>query len=362
MAEQNDGESMEAVFVPKSAIRGGLIGIVAIVLIGAVGLTLSGLYTVKPGEAAAVQTWGDASDEPTSTEGLHWHWPWPIGQVTVEQVDKSRTAEVGFYTLPGDLIDIDTQENWQRDLVAATMIAGDLSLLEIQVVAQYHISDLNAYLFEADDPGVSFEYWDNGGQRTHDSHPEGRPDGQSIKDAIEVAIRRSVGQRTIDEVLVSDREAIELETMEVAQQILDAYRTGLTITSVQLLEVKPPDQVKAAFDDVLRAREERDTRINQALAFESETLPVARGRAEAIMREAEAYRATQIAEAQGEADRYLAVLEEYRAAPEIISKRMYLETMDEVMPRLNQVMVSGVDSPILILGGSGILPLDVEGR
>ena len=98
-----------------------------------------------------------------------------------------------------------TGENWQRDLRAATMIAGDLSLLEIQLVAQYYISDLNAYLFQADDPGVTFTYSEGNDARDHRSHPPGRPDGQTIKDALEVAIRRSVGQRTIDHVLVSER-------------------------------------------------------------------------------------------------------------------------------------------------------------
>ena len=122
---------------------------------------------------------------------------------------------------------------------------------------------------------MSFNYFDETKEKSYESNKPGRPDGQSLKDALETAIRRAVGQRTIDQALVSDREGIEQETLVHAQAILKAYQTGLTITSVQLQEVRPPAEVQDAFDDVLKAREEKDTRINQALAFESKTLPEA---------------------------------------------------------------------------------------
>ena len=326
------------------------VGIFALFLILQVA---SGLYQVKPGEAAALQTFGAARLEPITAEGLHWHWPSPIGTKTTVQVRKSRTAEVGFQTLPPGKIDTMTGENWQRDYDAATMITGDLNILEIQLVAQYYISDLNAYLFEADDPGVIFEYLDGDRSKTHRSHPQNRPDGQSIKDALEVAVRRSVGHRNIDQALVSEREAIEQETKENAQDILNQYRTGITITSVQLQEIKPPDEVQAAFDDVLQAREEKDTRINEALTFQSKTLPEARGQAEKILKEAEAYRAQRINAAEGEAGRFESILNEYQASPDIIAKRMYLEMMDSVLPRVNQVIVAGPDlGPLIINTGS----------
>ncbi len=321
----------------------------AIVLLMIIACAGSGLYQVRPGEATALQTFGAARPDPVESEGLHWHWPNPIGKTTTIQVRKSRTTEVGFQVLPEGKLDSLTGENWQRDLDSATMIAGDLNLLETQLVAHYHISDLNAYLFQADDPGVRFEYMDGDRTRTHESHPPGKPDGQSIKDALETAVRRSVGQKTIDQVLVAERETIERETMLHAQKILDRYRTGITITSVQLQEVKPPDEVQAAFDDVLKAREEKDTRINQALTFESQTLPEARGEAEKIRKEAVAYEAERINAAQGEADRFLAILQEYRTSPEIIAKRMYLETMDTVLPRTRQVMIAGAELGSLII-------------
>ena len=337
---------------------------------GAVGAVLlifmacgaSGCYVIKPGEAAAEQTFGAARAQPVNNEGLHWHWPSPIGKTTVVQVRKSRTAEIGFQVLPEGQTGALTGEGWQRDYEAATMIAGDLNLLETQLVAHYQISNLNAYLFQADDPGVRFEYTDGKRTHVHDSHPLGKPDGQSIKDALEIAVRRSMGQKTIDQALVAERETIERETMEHAQNILNLYETGLTITSVQLQEVKPPDEVQAAFDDVLKAREEKDTRINQALAFESQTLPEARGQAERIRKEAVAYRAERINAAQGEADRFLAILKEYQASPEIIARRMYLETMDRVLPRTRQIMVTGDGAGPIILnmepGRQTVVPVE----
>ena len=308
-----------------------------------------GVYQIKPGEATAKQTFGAASPEPVTDQGLHWHWPSPIGKTTTVQVRRSRTAELGFNTLPEGVIDDFTNENWQRDYQAATMITGDMGLLEIQLVAHYRISDLNSYLFRADDPGISFDYYDGTNLKTFERIPKGQPDGQTIKDALAIAIRRAVGQRTTDEALISQRETIESETLTHAQQILDKAKTGLTITSLQLQEVKPPDQVQHAFDDVLRAREERDTRINEALAFESQTLPEARGEAEALRKQAEAYRAQRINEAQAEAQRFTAIHQQYQSAPDIIAKRMYLQTMDKVLPRTKQIIITGKDPGTLII-------------
>ena len=350
--------------IPNQNTRAGIAGMLgtaatyaAVIAAGItlVVLVIGGFYQVRPGEAAAEQTFGAARTEPVTQEGLHWHWPWPIGRTTVLEVQRSRTTEVGFNTLPDNQLDLVTQENWQRDYEAATMITGDLGLLEIQMVAHYFISDLNKYLFNADDPGHSFEYLDDNDIGLHVSNQPGRPDGQTIKDALEIAVRRAVGQRTMDQVLVSEREVIEQETLEKAQAILDAYQTGLTITSVQMQEIKPPDEVQQAFDDVLKAREERDTRINEALAFESKVLPEARGQAERIRKEAVAYHAQRVNQAEAEANRFLAIVEEYRRNPEIISRRMYLQTMDLVLPHTEKTLLvgTGTASSLIINAGEG---------
>ena len=334
---RNKNEDIEFPLSFKSVI----LIIVILVIVAFLGIkSCQGMYTVKPGESAALQTFGAAKSEPVIDEGWHWHWPSPVGKTTVFQTQKSRTAEIGFRTLSNDNIDSDTGENWQKDLNSATMITGDLNLVETQLVAHYYISDLNKYLFNADDPGLNYD---------RKNHPIGYPDGRTIQDALEIAVRRSIGQRTIDQTLVGDREIIEFETMQQAQDILTKYETGLTITSVQLQEIKPPDQVQEAFDDVLRAREQKDTRINEALAFESKTLPEARGRAEKLRKESEAYRADKIARATGEADRFLNILAEYQAAPDIIRTRIYLETLDKILPKVNQILISGGTDPSSII-------------
>ena len=320
------------------------------VLIGGI----RGIYTIGPGEAAALQTFGAARPTPVTAEGLHWHWPPPVGRTTVIQITKSRTAAIGYRELPEGKTDLMTGEGWQRDLDAATMITGDLNLVEVQLVAQYRIDDLNHYLFGADDPGVAFSYVDGDRNREYRSHPPGRPDGQSIRDALEIAVRRAMGHRTIDEALVSDRETVELETRTTAQQILDDYQTGLLITAIQLQEVKAPDEVQAAFDDVLRAREEKDTRINQAIAHESKVLPEAKGDASRLVSEAEAYREERIQAAQGEADRFVAILNEYRAQPAVIMQRIYLETLDRVLPHTNLTIADAGPNPVIVLdAGAG---------
>ena len=322
----------------------------------------AGFYQIKPGEATAVQTFGAARSEPVTKEGLHWHWPSPIGRTTTLQVQKSRTAEIGFQTLPDGTLDTMTGENWQRDYDAATMITGDTGMLETQLVAHYYISDLNNYLFSADDPGVTFEYFEDTEIKSHQSNPPGRPDGQSIKDALEISIRRSIGQRTIDQVLITEREAIEQETLLHAQNILDTYKTGLTISSVQLQEVRPLPEVQNAFDDVLRAREEKDRRINQSLTFESKTLPEARGQAEKIRKEADAYHAQRVNAATAEANRFTAILTEYRSAPAIIAKRIYYETMDRVLPSVNLIVIADdkPDALIINTGESNTTVIPVE--
>ena len=323
---------------------GGFVGIIVFIWL------IGGFYNIQPGEAAALRTFGAARPEPVTAEGLHWHWPSPIGRTDVRQTSKNLTTEIGFFTLPEGEISPLTGEQWQRHLEAATMITGDLNLIEVQAVAQYRIADLNCYLFCADDPGVGIEYLDADSEtKTAETHKPGFPDGRTIQDTLEIALRKAMGLRNIDQALVSEREEVEQETMEEAQRLLDQWRTGLEITAVQVQEIKPPDPVQEAFDDVLRAREERDTRINSALAYESKILPEARGTAERIFQDAHAYAAQQVNQAQGESDRFLAILAEYEAAPEIIRQRMYLETIE----RLNLRFVIAGPGQTVILNGSG---------
>ena len=343
---------MNKQIMTAQAARMTLYAVLALLAAILLAMVATGIYKVQPGEAAAVRVFGRAKPEPVTQEGLHWNWPRPIGRTDVVQVQKNRTAEIGYHTLPDERLSLFTGESWERNIEEATMITGDLNLVEVQMVIQYYISDLHRYLFSATDPGVTFQYTDQDSKvRQHRSHPADRPDGRTLKDAASIALRRAAGKRTIDEVLITQRESIELETMAIAQEILDQHRTGLTITSIQLQEVKAPDVVQAAFDDVLRAREERDTRINLGLAFEQQVIPQAKGKAGKLINEARAYRAERIAQATAEADRFNNILDEYLISPEIIQTRMWMETMDRILPQLELIIVAGEDTPPVIING-----------
>jgi len=234
-------------------------------------------------------------------------------------------------------------------LEEALMISGDLNIVDVQMVVQYRISNLNNFLFNVDDPGE--------GARLI---PEGQPDGRTLKDGAEAALRLVVGQRSIDDVLVRGREQVETDTRERLQAIMDSYRAGIEVISVQLQDVKAPEEVRDAFDDVLRGRQERETRINQALAYEADVIPRARGDAERIIDADEAVRQARIQTAEGEAVRYEAVLNEYENAPEVTRQGLYLEALEQVLPGVAKIIVDPSTDPVIILGQDGnVIPAPI---
>ena len=184
-----------------------------------------------------------------------------MGQTDQVLVTQTRRMELGF---------ISSQTGAVAPRGAkALMVTGDLNIVDVQMVVQYNIKDLNAFLFNVDDP-------EDAPRRI----AAGRPDGRTLKDAAEAALRLVVGQYSLDGVLVRDREAVEVATKLRLQEILDSYGTGINVVSVQLLDVRPPEEVRDAYDDVLRARQDRDARINQARDYEADLIPRAMGDAQ----------------------------------------------------------------------------------
>jgi membrane protease subunit HflK len=187
--------------------------------------------------------------------------------------------------------------------VEAQMISGDLNIIDVQMVVQYDIKNLTNFLFRVDDPGEAA-----GPSRTISP---GRPDGRTLKDATEAALRLVVGQRSLAEVLAEERVNLEIDTSIKLQEILDGYQTGINIVSVQLQKVEAPSEVQAAFNDVLQARQDKVTATNQAQAYENQVIPEARGQAEQIIQPAEAFKQARIQRAQGEADQFLSILAQF---------------------------------------------------
>jgi modulator of FtsH protease HflK len=289
---------------------------------------LTGIFIVNPDEQGVVRTFGRMSR--IASSGIHYRVPWPVERVDVVKVAQIRSMELGFRTI------IEGPPARVRDLpVESLMITGDENLVNIAVVVQYRISDLPAYLFRV---------WD----------PQGNPEGRTLRDAAETALRGVVGSMTIDDILTVGRARVQDETKVHLQKLMDFYETGLLITEVKLQAVEPPEPVQAAFKDVVSAKEDRERIINEARAYAEDLLPKARGEAEQMIRAAEGYRQSRVADAQGDTARFLAMLKEYRLAKVVTRRRLYLEAMSEVLSKVDKVIVSpsvaGKALPLLPLG------------
>ena len=294
----------------------------------------TGFYTVGPDQQAALRTFGEF--QRFEDEGLHWHYPAPIGTRNVVSVTTTRQLEVGFRS-------DDSGTSVRRIEDEALMITGDENIVDVQVVVQYRISSLRDFLFSVDDPGDR----DRG-------ISSGQPDGTTLRDIAETAVRQVVGARNIDDVLTTEKEQVQTDILLKMTELTQFYNTGIEIQNVLLQNVNPPQEVQAAFEDVVRAREDRETIINQAQAYEAAQIPQAVGRAAQIVEEAQAFKDGRIAKAQGEADGFLAILEGYQSSPDVTRRRLYLEAMEEILPGIKKFVLSSEDGvlPFLPLDGS----------
>ena len=273
--------------------------IVILVLFGLWGS--SGIFTVQPGEQAALRLFGKFNS--ISGPGLHWFFPSPIGQKDIVATSTIRRLELGFR---GDKIVPDE----------ALMITGDENIVDAQLLVQFDIKDLKHFLFKAIDPS-----------------------GKTMMDVAETSLRQVVGSKPIDDVLTTEKEAVQSETKILMQSLLDSYNSGIRVREVKLQNVQPPSQVQDAFDDVVRAREDKAKIINLADAYREDILPKARGYAAKVIQDAKAYEAVRIAESKGEADKFNSILKEYNLQKETTESRLYLETIERVLPKSKQIII-----------------------
>lgn len=334
-------------------LGGGGVGLVVMVVIAFIVTVwaLRGIYTTDPSEHAALRRFGSVcgtlfgpcspSSGVVTEPGLHWWWPGPVGKRDVVRVTQTRRMELGFRSSGGGAAAPRPEES--------LMISGDLNNVDVQLVVQYDIKDLLNYLFRVDDPGD-----------TGRGILPGRPDGITLKDASEAALRLVIGQRAIDDALTDKREEVEADTQKKLQEILDSYDSGIRITNVRLQDVKAPEEVRDAFADVLRARQEKDTKTNLAEAYRNEVIPRAEGDAERIIQAAQAFKQERLLKATGEAARFTSILREYQKSREVTRQRLYLEAMEEILPGVTKFIVSGEAQPIVVLGGQeGLTPLPI---
>src|SRR5215510_4421706 len=279
--------------------------VVGLLLLSSVLIWLAtGVYTVGPGEQGVVRRFG--KEVARVGPGLHYHWPRPIERADVVNVEAVRRVEVGFRSVP------------RYSLVPeeSLMLTGDENIVDAQAIVQYRVKDAGEYLFRVMDPD------------------------QALRDATEVGLRSVIGRTTIEEVLTVGRVEIQNQTREFLQQLLDTYQSGLMVTEVKLQVVDPPEQVKDAFHEVVRAREDRERLINEARGYQEDVIPKARGQVEQTLRAAEAYKEQREIRAQGEAAKFLSILAEYQKDQEVTEQRLYVETLQRVLPKAQKIVIS----------------------
>ena len=305
-------------------IPGGVGGARGLVLIIALLLAVwlgSGFYRVQPDEQGVELVFGEWVT--TTQPGLNYNWPSPIGQVYTPKVTKVNRIEVGFRS------SVDTGRGVaQRNVLSESlMLTGDENIIDTHFVVLWVIKDAGEYLFNI------------------------RAQEETVKAVAESAMREVIGKTDIAAALAEGRQQVEVQTIELMQQVLDEYGSGILINQVQLQKVDPPEAVIAAFRDVQAARADRERTINEAQAYANSIIPRARGGAARIVQEAEGYREEVVARAQGDAERFLAVYDSYKVAKEVTIKRIYLETMQDILKGMNKIVIDSGNG-----GSQGVLP------
>jgi membrane protease subunit HflK len=277
-----------------------------LIVVGLIGVVIfKSVYTVKEGQESVVLRFGEYNR--TDAAGLNFVI-WPIESKFQVDTKKIRTVEVGY-------------RGNQSQSKEALMLTNDENIVDVTMAVQYTIKDLQSLLFNVG----SVE------QR-------GELDAV-VRGATESALREVVGSKRMDDLLTTGRSAVDINTKDILQTILDLYKTGIAIESVEIQDAKPPSQVSDAFDDVVKAKQDKIRKENDAQAYANDLVPKARGEASRLVQQAEGYQKTVVAEATGEAERFNQILTEYRKAPEVTKKRMYIETMEQVLSNTNKVMV-----------------------
>lgn len=278
---------------------------------------LSGIYRVQPDEQGVVLRFGQYVR--TEQPGLRYHLPAPIESAETPKVTKVNRIEIGYRSS-------DTRRPGSDNADESLMLTGDENIIDIDFTVTWVIKDAGNYLFKIRDPE------------------------DTVKMAAESAMREVIGRTDIQPALTEARQDIEQSTKALLQAMLDEYQSGIEISQVQLQKVDPPAPVVDAFNDVQRARQDRERLRNEAEAYRNDIIPRARGEAEQLIQQASAYREQVVSLAQGDAQRFASVLSAYTAAPEITARRMYLETMQEVLGGANKIIL---DQP---KGGQGVVP------
>jgi membrane protease subunit HflK len=302
-------------------------------VLGAAALLLyTGVYQVKPEEVGVVLRLGKYNP-PAAQPGLNFKIPFGIDRVYKVPVQRQLKEEFGFRTARAGVRTQYQTGNFEDE---SLMLTGDLNAAVVEWIVQYRISDPYQFLFRV------------------------RNVQETFRDMTEATMREIIGDRTVNEVLTVGRQEIEAVSEEKLQELCSQYETGITVDKVVLQDVNPPDFVKPSFNEVNQAQQEKEKLINQARAEYNQVIPRARGEAEETIQRAEGYALDRVNRAKGEAERFTALYAAYRKAPEVTRRRLYLETLGEILPQVGRKIIIDEEAkgfiPLLDLRGKEVTP------
>jgi membrane protease subunit HflK len=310
-----DNEGSPRNFSPANSMKSlGFLAGGAVILWG-----LSGFYIVDEGNHGVETRFGRYIG--TTQSGLNWHIPAPIERVDIVNVKQQRFIEVGYRSSAGDQVAAVPKE--------ALMLTKDENYVDVRLAVQYQVKDAKEFLFNVVNPA------------------------STLKQVTESALRGVVGSSTMDFVLTQGRSEVVTLIKKEIQLNMDIYKSGVQVTSVNLQDAQPPEQVQNAFEDAIKAREDQQRLINEAEAYSNDVVPKARGAAARKLQEAEGYKEQVIAQAEGETNRFTKLLTEYVKAPDVTRKRLYIESMESVLTQTNKVLVD-------VKGGNNLLYLPLD--
>jgi len=299
---------------PSGRMLGGGAGVLIALVLGV--WLASGFYIVDAASRGVVLSFGRYAEE--TNPGLRWRLPYPIQSHEIVNLASLRTLEVGYRNSVKTKV-----------LKESLMLTDDENIVDLQFAVQYIVRDAKDFLFNTK-----------------------RPDETAMQ-AAETAMREIIGKSKMDAILYESREAIQISGQQLMQQILDRYKTGITVSRITIQSAQPPEQVQAAFDDAVKAGQDRERQKNEGQAYARDVIPKASGTASRLTQEAEGYKQRVIANAEGEASRFRQVLTEYAKAPAVTRERIYIETMQQVLSSTSKIIVDTKGSGNLLY-----LPLD----
>lgn len=280
--------------------------ITVLLVVAAVIWLGSGIYIVDEGNRGVILRFGEYHE--STMPGPHWRFPRPIDSAIIVNVDQQRFIEVGYRSGAN-------QQSASGVRKEALMLTEDENIIDVRLAVQYKVKNAQDYIFNVRAPEVT------------------------LKQATESALRAVIGKSKMDFVLTEGRSEVVAKVETSLQKMLDDYGTGLIVSTVNLVEAQPPEEVQGAFSDAIKAREDEQRYINESQAYSNEVIPKARGSASRIVQEAEAYEQRVNAEADGDASRFSQLLVQYELAPEVTRKRLYLETMEDVLGNSKKVIM-----------------------